>query len=248
MPTLILSPRYTPDSIVLWQTAVHRQWKVTRLSHWHLDGFEIQSPVAVYGEPLFVQYVAEQLALTPVETPADWLPSLPYRYTNRAIKIKRIGDLVDADFPSFIKSPNDKTLAAKIYPAISDFSANQYLPPETVVLLAEPVSWEVEFRCFVHQRKCVTCAIYARNGRVAQDENGEWITSQADQDSALMFLDSFLPDGAVAIPSSIVIDVGLIPGRGWSVVEANGVWGAGIYGCDPDEVLSTLADGLQPLT
>jgi hypothetical protein len=245
MPTLILSPRFSEDSIFLGHAAVQQKWSVQRLINWHLDGIEMNAPVAVYGEPLFVQYIAEQLALVALETPDDWLPSLPSRYTNRVIKIKRLGDLVDADFPAFLKSPNDKSFAAKVYAGFADFPAKAYLPPETSILLSEPVAWEMEFRCFVHQRKCVTFSIYARNGVVARDANGEWIASQEEQDGAIRFLEMFLSDSAVAIPRSIVIDIGLIAGRGWSVVEANGVWGAGIYGCEPEKVLRILADGLE---
>lgn len=35
--------------------------------------------------------------------------------------------------------------------------------------------------------------------------------------------------------------MGRIDGRGWAVVEANAAWGAGLYGCDPEEVLKVLA-------
>ncbi|MEP0802688.1 hypothetical protein NDI37_21395 [Funiculus sociatus GB2-A5] len=36
------------------------------------------------------------------------------------------------------------------------------------------------------------------------------------------------------------MDVGVIQGRGWAVVEQNAAWGAGLYGCDPIEVLEVL--------
>lgn len=248
MPTLILSPRSTPDSIILGQSAVRNKWNVNRLSNnWFVTNSERKDPVAIYGEPLFVQYVAEQLSLIPLETPDEWLPSLPSKFTNRTMNTKHIGDLEDTDFPSFIKSPNDKAFKARIYQTNSDFSAKEYLPPETIVLFSEPVFWEVEFRCFVHQCKCATYSVYARNGEVAQDENGAWIAYQSEQEKAKGFLDFFLSDRSVDIPQSIVIDVGLISNRGWSVVEANGVWSAGIYGCDPDKILSLLTDGFRQI-
>lgn len=249
MPTLILSPRYTQDSVILRQSAVQNNWNVHRLSNnWLVNDSERNSPVAIYGEPLFVQYVAEQLSLLPIETPDEWLPSLPYQYTNRIMKIKRIGELEDTDFPAFIKSPNDKAFKAKVYQTLADFSAKEYLPPETIVLFSEPVFWEIEFRCFVHQRECVTYSVYSRNGEVAQDENGAWIASQVEQENANKFLEFFLADCSFDIPKSIVVDVGYISSKGWSVVEANGVWSAGIYGCDPDKVLSLLSDGFRPIT
>ncbi|HNB74240.1 MAG TPA: hypothetical protein PLS70_24185 [Acidobacteriota bacterium] len=40
----------------------------------------------------------------------------------------------------------------------------------------------------------------------------------------------------------MVIDVGVISGKGWAVVEANAAFGSGIYGCDPAQVLPVLAE------
>ncbi|WP_156910681.1 DUF4343 domain-containing protein [Nocardia mangyaensis] len=42
------------------------------------------------------------------------------------------------------------------------------------------------------------------------------------------------------------MDVGLIEGRGWAVVEANCAFGAGMYGCDPVRVLEVLARACVP--
>lgn len=45
----------------------------------------------------------------------------------------------------------------------------------------------------------------------------------------------------VAVPLGVVLNVGIIEGRGWAIVEANAAWGSGIYGCDPSAVLPALA-------
>ena len=37
-----------------------------------------------------------------------------------------------------------------------------------------------------------------------------------------------------------MLDVGLIKGRGWAVVEPNECWGAGVYGCMPSKILEVL--------
>ena len=44
----------------------------------------------------------------------------------------------------------------------------------------------------------------------------------------------------LSLPPAVVVDVGRIAGRGWAVVEANAAWGAGIYGCEPEQVLAVL--------
>jgi hypothetical protein len=43
------------------------------------------------------------------------------------------------------------------------------------------------------------------------------------------------------VPQACVVDVGIMRGRGWGVIEANPAFGAGIYGCDPAAVLRVLA-------
>ncbi|AKF10401.1 hypothetical protein DB32_007550 [Sandaracinus amylolyticus] len=50
----------------------------------------------------------------------------------------------------------------------------------------------------------------------------------------------------VALPPTVVIDVGRIEGRGFAVVEANAAWAAGICGCDPDAVLRAVARTCVP--
>ena len=51
----------------------------------------------------------------------------------------------------------------------------------------------------------------------------------------------------IAVPPAVVIDVGKISGSGWAVVEANPVFGSGIYKCDPIKVLPVLARSLVPV-
>jgi ATP-grasp domain, R2K clade family 2 len=45
---------------------------------------------------------------------------------------------------------------------------------------------------------------------------------------------------------AVALDVGIIRGRGWAVVELNSAWGAGIYGCDPARVLEVLQAAAVP--
>ncbi len=42
------------------------------------------------------------------------------------------------------------------------------------------------------------------------------------------------------LPDAFVLDAGVIRGRGAVIVEANEASGAGIYGCDPLNVLEVL--------
>jgi hypothetical protein len=42
----------------------------------------------------------------------------------------------------------------------------------------------------------------------------------------------------------VVVDVGVIPGRGWAAVELNACWASGVYGCDPAAVLGVLRQAM----
>jgi hypothetical protein len=63
MPTLILPPRYTSDSIALWKAAIDLDWNVERLHEWQVPTDLQQQQNVVYGEPLFASFVAEKLSL-----------------------------------------------------------------------------------------------------------------------------------------------------------------------------------------
>lgn len=68
-----------------------------------------------------------------------------------------------------------------------------------------------------------------------------------EEDRALQqFLDTLLADPQVVLPRAVVIDVGMIADRGWAVVELNAAWDAGLYGCDPAQVLEVVQHATEP--
>ena len=90
------------------------------------------------------------------------------------------------------------------------------------------------------EQKIATLSVYSRNSTLAEDENGEWLASEQEIEAAIDFIQLILEDESVSMPPAFVLDVGEIKGRGWAVVEANPAWAAGIYGCDPIEILPVL--------
>jgi hypothetical protein len=77
-----------------------------------------------------------------------------------------------------------------------------------------------------------------RNGEL-QRESG-FAATEAELAEAEAFINAVLSDERVELPRATVIDVGVIAGRGWAVVEQNAAWGSGLYGCDPFHVLEVL--------
>ena len=114
------------------------------------------------------------------------------------------------------------------------------MPGTTPVLLAEPVYWEVEFRCFVLERALMTLSPYLREGELAQIEDGSWPAAPEEMEEAARLLHLVLADVSVPLPPAVVLDVGKIKDKGWAIIEANAAWGSGIYGCSPVPVLTTL--------
>ena len=237
MRTLILSPRYTPDSIALREGAAASGWDVMRLQSWRAPEELRGQDVAIYGEPLFAAVVAAALGLSLIEPRFDWLATLPAAYTRRAVGFTTLGEARSHQGAAFIKPADDKCFRAAVYLSGADIAADESLPVSTPVLISEPVVWEAEFRCFVRERSIVAVSLYARHGEMAEFAP----VADGELDEATAFARGLLDDPMVELPPAFVLDVGVIAGRGWSVVEANPAWGAGIYRCDPRRVLDVLA-------
>jgi hypothetical protein len=141
---------------------------------------------------------------------------------------------------AFIKPANDKCFAAQVYGSGQELPGCDTLDDSTPVLIAEPVRWTVEYRCFVLDRELRTSSPYLRDGGLARNADGEWEAPAAEERDASEFAGLVLSDSEVHLPPAVVLDVGIIRDRGWAVVEANAAWGSGIYGCDPDEVLKVV--------
>src|SRR5438270_5083787 len=102
MPTLILSPRYSDDSIKLRRAAIALGWDVMRLAGWRCpEDFEPDEPV-LFAEPLFDAAVAEQLGLTLIEPPEDFLARLPEDYVKRRVRVTTAAEARTLPGPVFL--------------------------------------------------------------------------------------------------------------------------------------------------
>jgi len=244
MPTLILTPRFTEDSQLLWRTAGKLGWDVERLTTWRVpeELKPVEEPV-LYLEALFGPTLAEEFGLRLLEAPIDWLPRLPEEYRKRNVRLMTLGEARRLPEPAFMKPPNDKSFPASVY-------SGRELPvgydEESPVLVAEIVQWEKEFRCFTLDRTLKTHSIYLRDGELQRDN--DYSASQAELDEARLFINVVLADSRVELPRTAVLDVGVMKGRGWAVVEQNAAWGSGIYGCNPVAVLEVLRHAAVPLS
>jgi hypothetical protein len=241
LPVLLLPPRVTPDSQALQQAAVEIGWNIVRLESWRPSPRLREGDLVLYGEPLFADIVAEPLGLALLEPTSDWLTLVPRRYLQRAIYYTTLAEARHSSKTLFIKPALDKCFPAGVYASGKNLPGNvDLLPESTPVLLAEPVQWEIEFRCFVLERTLAAISPYLRAGALAQAADGSWPASAEERVEAERFLQAVLADEAVPLPPAVTLDIGRIVDHGWAIVEANAAWGSGIYGCSPERVLTVL--------
>lgn len=233
MPTLVLPPRFGPDSNALWRAAVAAGWEVRRATGWQAP--PVSGEVVLYGETLFTSLAGPQLGLALLEPPADWLPRLPADLLRRHVRALPFGDVPALAGPVFLKPALDKSFPARVYEDPSELRAWD-LPVDTPCLASEPVVWESEYRAFVRDGAVRTVSLYARDGVASGSDELGWPSGQVDPTPFAAEVAARVP-----LPPGVALDVGVIAGRGWAVVEANPAWSAALYGCDPAEVLLTVA-------
>lgn len=236
MPTLILSPRYSDDSIKLRRAALAFGWDVIRLPSWRCpEDFDPEEPV-LFAEPLFNQAVAQQLGLAVIEPPEDFLIKLPVEYVGRQVRLTTASEARMLAGPVFLKPPNQKTFPARVHASGGELPA---MPADDPVLTSEPVEWLAEFRFFVRDRRVHAWSPYWLHGALAR-RGDEWVVEPEMVMATRELVDRLLADPRVDLPAALVIDAGVIQDVGPAIVEANEASGAGLYGCDPRDVLEVL--------
>ena len=240
-PLLLLTPRYTADSRAVRAAALDAGWAATRMAERRVPESAHRRTIVYYGEPDWEGVVAPRYVRLLRPSPT-WLTTLPERCRKRAIRAAPLAEAQRDSDPAFVKPGREKRFPAGVYqPGSALLAATEGLPETLPVLVAEPVEWAVEIRCFVLDRRVVALSSYARSGRSAQSASGDWPFLPAEREQALDFLGTALEDPTVALPAAVVVDIGVIVGRGWAVVEANEAWAAGLYGCEASAILPVLA-------
>ncbi len=242
MHVLVLSPRFGPDSLALATEATRRGWRVHRLHDRRPPSKLAEESLVFYGESLLADTVGKALGLALLEPAADTLTALPGDFLRRDVRFTTLGEARRESFPRFVKPADEKQFRAAVYASAGELPGPEVLEDNLPVVTAEPVRWLDEYRCFVLEGRVVTASPYAWKG-----EREEATGAMFELEQGRAFAEEVLARAGAVFPPAVVLDVGRIEGRGWAVVEANPAWGAGIYDCDPVEVLRVLerASGTQ---
>lgn len=148
--------------------------------------------------------------------------------------------LADAKVPRFAATRTDS--AAEAAAAVRAAG----LSPRARLLVAD--RWlhiDSEYRVFCIARRAVAWSPYLVEGET-------WGTHlhrhrASFHDRAAAFAEEVLSGLAAAdVPPACVLDIARLPGGRLVVLEANTTWGAGLYGCDPVEVLRAVLAANDP--
>lgn len=248
---LITQPRVgvAHNEIIALQMATGSDWKVLpAATSWRIpDEVIAAGPKGVpYGSQLFCETVAQQMGWNLWAQPFDWLAKLPERFTKRQVDFMTLTEAkqINQNHRKFIKPADDKCFDAKIYyPGY--FQPHELIETTYPTLVSDVVSWDLEYRCFVGKDAqygdYVTFAWsnYIFHGEINNSKMHRMIPG--DLDHILFFMTDLLDycykEG---LAGPCVIDVGVIPGKGWAVIETNPAWASGLYGCDPGEALKVM--------
>lgn len=248
MPALILSSRYTTDSQILRLAAQELGWETLRL-----DGEQIpewfdssDGQIALFYTPPRAFDVAAQLSRTLLGCNLEWVIGLPDVLLRRQIRQMTLAEAMMLPGSAFVKHAISKAFPAGIHDSarLANVAAN--VPRDSLVHVAEPVAWSVEYRCFIANRKVAALSPYRRHRQIIDDHANRLGASQDEENAARNFALSVVQDSSITCPPAFVLDVGTIVNRGWAVVEVNECWASGIYSCDPAAVLSVLLAACVP--
>jgi hypothetical protein len=156
------------------------------------------------------------------------------------VRAATLADARQSATPTFVKPADGKSFPAGVYDTGSALPDPDRLAADTLVLTSEPVTWDVEYRCFVRAGRVAAVTPYIRAGQLAEAPDGTWPALPGEVDDALTFAHQLLSDPAIPAPPAVVVDVGLIANAGWAVVESNPAWSSGICGADPKHVLDVI--------
>jgi hypothetical protein len=244
MPTLILSSSYTTESKILRRAAEALKWGTFRFqggnipaSYEHKD-----TQHAIYCTVPKAFHVASRLDSMLLGCSSNWLPDLPDEFSKRRIELHELRNAANIKEHRFIKPALGKSFDAAVRSGQELMSQTPHLPPSLIVHASEVVEWETEYRCFAKDHEVMTLSPYRRGGVTFCSYKSPLRGPRRESEEASEFANSVLH--SVPCPRAFVLDVGIVKGRGWAVVEPNECWGAGIYGCTPSKVLEVLLAAL----
>lgn len=199
-----------------------------------------------YGSQLFCEAIAQQMGWKLICNSFDWLARLPSIYLNRKVEFMTFAEAKQLSEKKFIKPADDKVFPAQVYDVGELKKHENVAPDDTPTLVSDVVNFDLEYRCFVSSLAVYTWSNYVCHEHIADPKY--WYMVPADMilhpNECVQNLIAQHPELGT-VPS--VIDIGRIPGVGWSIIETNPCWASGLYGCDPTSALLVMAKAVEKI-
>jgi hypothetical protein len=236
MPTLILSSTYNTDSKILRRAAQALKWETFRFQDENIPTWyeHRNTDHAIYCTVPKAFNVATRLDSILLGCSSNWLANLPDKFSRRRIEVLDLKDAMGIKEHCFIKPALGKSFDAAVRTGQSLISQASHLPPDLLVQVSEVVEWETEYRCFTRNDEVMTLSPYRRGDVTFSSYASPLKGPRQELEAASKFAHSVLNSNPC--PGAFVLDVGIIKGRGWAVVEPNECWGSGVYGCTPSKI------------
>lgn len=230
-PTTLLIPEKTDIEFEqVFATWTKNGGRIKRLGKYWIKDEEIaRGKIAIYGSQAFA-FVLAQIYNVELLSPDDTLIArLEHNWTKRNVEIKKIGQIVEDNFPIFIKPVIPKIFNASVFQTIADFRlATNGLEKTEEILLASVVdNIQAEARCFVKDGIVKDIAFYE---------------GSADLVSGKEFVSKFINDNKDKLPHVAVVDIAFSHQTGWFILEFNACWGAGLNGCKAENVIDCIIE------
>lgn len=240
------------EIIALQMAAREYGWQVISApTSWRLDNELTSTPQLgiPYGSQTFCEVISQQMGWKLHQNSFDWLAKIPKEYLKRQVDFMSLKEAKKIEVRKFIKPADDKCFDAKIYEP-GEFKPHELISDDYPVLVSDVVKWDIEYRCFIGNNETnhnvFTWSNYLFYGQINDPHFHKMIPGDLEHIEDFMkkvLRDSFKRN--MIGPS--VIDVGVIPRKGWAVIETNPIWASGIYGCDPMQVIMAMNNSVSLL-
>lgn len=232
-----LSPIYTEDSNNLKKASLNSPYELNRFNaKWNVPEEFRADVIAVYGEDIYAEIVAEQCNLTLLKPSDNWLAGISEKFTKRKISYGQLKDFVHEE-NIFIKCSDFKSFKAGVFDKVTDIKGFDSLNLSSTVFTSEVVEWELEVRCFVLNNEIKTHSTYWRNNSFNTN-----LLSETESNEMFEFFKNFIEQYSSTLPNAIVLDFGIIKGKSWALIEANPAWCSGLYACDAEKALKVIVE------
>lgn len=233
MPTLVLPPKYSEDTVRMAQAAARGGWDTKRLDSWDVpEGTRIPE-AALYGETGFAEMVAPALGVRLLEPALDTLWRLPRKFVRRGVELSTLGDARKRKGRWLLRPAMKKVFPKRVYYDGAGLPGARELPDVTPILICEPVEFEWEYRVFVADGKIASFSPKKREG-------DRWLFDPKRDADVQAVVSELLVEAMPALPPASALDLGLLQGS-WAVSEVVCPAEAAILGCSEDQILPAVA-------